>query len=397
VYEILFAAAIALGLFRWRDYRELLLTRPAIALYAFMGVVIVTGLAGFRLVDLSLTPAWAVGRNHPYYSTLLEMLYLLFDAAVMFMLWELTRDVHQRRMVLVVLAMASVVAVGYALYQLAGYYLQVALPGLPSMPERKNLFAYIIPRVTSFFKEPSYLAGFLVCLIPFTLAQFYRASAKKAIWSMVLALQCAGLYLTFSTTGWLLFFVLAGYLLWSLRRISARTSWILGGILAAIILALIIAQPQIFYDVIYDKLFGRFINPNTISRIQRTEQVWNALLLWWQHPLLGVGLGHYGWLADQMFDLRSTINLTVNNVYAELLCETGLFGLAGFVWFLLTMGQRIKTKKRHAPDRSSLLAIAGAWTSFLSLAFMLLFYPSHSLTFIWVLWGVDLGETAETC
>jgi hypothetical protein len=393
VYEVLFILALAVGLFYRQNYRDLMLTKPALVLSLFIGVVLITGMAGFRLIDLAAAPAWAVGRCHPYYSTLSEILYLFFDAAVMLMVWDLALDSRRRRMIFWLLTISSVVAVGYALYQLAGHYLQVALPGLPTMPDRRSLIEYIVPRVTSFFKEPNYLAGYLVCLLPFTLAQFYREDAKKIVWSTVLAFQFAGLYLTFSTAGWLIFLAVTAYLLWGLRAVSIRTSVILGGVLAAVILALVIIQPQVFYEVIIDKLFGRFISPNTISRMERTAQVLNALVLFVHYPILGVGLGHYGLAADLAFNLNSSFNLTANNIYAELLAETGILGLVCFGWFLVVIGRRLWAQKRLVTDRTARIELTALWVSFVTLVLMLNFYPSHSLTFIWVWWGIYNGST----
>jgi hypothetical protein len=74
-----------------------------------------------------------------------------------------------------------------------------------------------------------------------------------------------------------------------------------------------------------------------------------------------------------------------------MLCETGLVGLACFVWFLVLVGRNLYTARQRAKDRETAITLNGLWGSFLSLILMLNFFPSHSLTFIWVLWGVFAG------
>ena len=103
------------------------------------------------------------------------------------------------------------------------------------------------------------------------------------------------------------------------------------------------------------------------------------------HPIMGVGLSHYGYnyrpyqLTD-FFDRTRPVKPIANNPWVELLSETGLVGVA----FAVTFVRRVW---RHAsgitgvPFRAGLAAIGLG----------LLTFPSITVLFIWAFCGLVVG------
>ena len=83
-------------------------------------------------------------------------------------------------------------------------------------------------------------------------------------------------------------------------------------------------------------------------------------LAWWlaaakmtiQHPLTGVGLGAYGTAYPYFHVGRGLNSLYVHNFLLQLLSETGLLGMATFLWLALVIARRIQLFKTPT-DRSS--------------------------------------------
>ncbi len=129
--------------------------------------------------------------------------------------------------------------------------------------------------------------------------------------------------------------------------------------------------------------------PPTVPR----RQLWRAALAMWQErPLLGYGpdtfrLRYGPYIGLEAWDRR----LHANNLYLELLADTGLLGLGTFLAFLGTSGWAFWSRQRALAERAWLVLVgaAGGGLAFLLhgvLDTFLGFTPTASL--FWLLLGI---------
>jgi O-antigen ligase len=142
------------------------------------------------------------------------------------------------------------------------------------------------------------------------------------------ALALFALILTQSRGGWAAFaisFALVMILSWQRGWMPAivPTGLLIGGAFASIFV----------FGLVYDRLTGSD-GGSSESRIVLSEI---ALLMVEDHPLTGVGVNNFGTVLPRYVPphLGSEWLYTVHNKYLLIFSETGIFGIAGFVGFLV--------------------------------------------------------------
>ncbi|MBC7842686.1 MAG: O-antigen ligase family protein [Gemmatimonadaceae bacterium] len=121
------------------------------------------------------------------------------------------------------------------------------------------------------------------------------------------------------------------------------------------------------------------------SKLDRLDLAVAAARMSADHPILGVGLSHYGYnyrpyqLTD-FFDRTRDVKPIANNPWFELVAETGLVGLA----IIVTFCRRVWMKASGSaglPFRAGVAAVAlGLFT-----------FPSITVLFIWAFCGLAVG------
>lgn len=121
------------------------------------------------------------------------------------------------------------------------------------------------------------------------------------------------------------------------------------------------------------------------SKLDRVDLAVAGLRMSADHPIMGVGLSHYGYnyrpyqLTD-FFDRARPVKPIANNPWVELMAETGLIGLA----CALTFAKRVWAKASGADGlafRAGLAAVClGLFT-----------FPSITVLFIWAFCGLTVG------
>lgn len=151
--------------------------------------------------------------------------------------------------------------------------------------------------------------------------------ACKGLAACAFALGSLGLVLTFSRGGWI-GAALSGSILFlaGWRRRWLRPVYPM--VLAAVILATVLA----FRERIEARIFGDDIG-SADSRIPLMEFASEIIA---DHPWLGVGVNNYAdWMIPRALEDGWTWVAVVHNKYLLVWAETGIFGLAAFLWFLL--------------------------------------------------------------
>ncbi|MDZ7630072.1 MAG: O-antigen ligase family protein [Gemmatimonadaceae bacterium] len=121
------------------------------------------------------------------------------------------------------------------------------------------------------------------------------------------------------------------------------------------------------------------------SKLDRVDLAVAGLRMSAEHPLMGVGLSHYGYnyrpyqLTD-FFDRFRPVKPIANNPWVELVAETGLIGAA----FVLTFARRVWQKASGADGLAFRAGLAGV-------ALGLFTFPSITVLFIWAFCGLTVG------
>ena len=93
----------------------------------------------------------------------------------------------------------------------------------------------------------------------------------------------------------------------------------------------------------------------------RTELYDLAIRLFKQHPIIGIGWGNFREQSLHVFRMTSSKTYETHNVYLQLLCETGVIGLAAFlitiIWMLVYTIRRFMRVNSMYPDSEASLAL----------------------------------------
>jgi putative inorganic carbon (HCO3(-)) transporter len=149
----------------------------------------------------------------------------------------------------------------------------------------------------------------------------------KTLAGLGLALGSAALVGTFSRGGWIattLSLAIVCVALWRRGRLSRVVPWLAGPV---------VAVSLIFHDSIAARLTGDDYG----AAHARVPLMATAFRIIGDHPMLGVGVNNYtAALPDYAPRHQDEFLYTVHNQYLLVWAETGLAGLAVFMWFLIT-------------------------------------------------------------
>ena len=130
------------------------------------------------------------------------------------------------------------------------------------------------------------------------------------------------------------------------------------------------------------------INNNSYSKADRENSVKVSLKETINNPLLGVGLGNYGLHYDRYnahtFFTYENFRPIPNNIYMEVLSETGICGFLLFITFLVLLFRISKY------DSTKILR-----TGLFSLYLCFFAFPTFTVIFIWVFFGLILSFKNE--
>lgn len=126
-------------------------------------------------------------------------------------------------------------------------------------------------------------------------------------------------------------------------------------------------------------------------------QLWSAgLAMFIAHPLLGVGPDNFRWLYGAYAQVsRWNVDIHANNLYVELLADTGLIGFLAFLWLSWRIFTGSITGLRSAPHgslwiwRVAVLASLTAW--FVHGVFDYFFEFTPTYVAFWMIVGLSLG------
>jgi len=286
----------------------------------------------------------------------------------------------------------------------------VAVPSLPLTPGGPG----------STFGNVNFAAHYLLLVLPMAYARLLLADPGPAQWlrALVAALPTAYLSYTGTRSAWAglaIGVVVLGPLL-ALKRVRLGVPWratlpALAAV-AAFVAAMHLVPAMVTRDFGQSRYspvarLGTLLEPElqeTGARF-RVAVTANTLVMFRDHPILGVGKGNLEMLyplyaraaiVDPIYGPRSRID-EAHNDYAQLLAETGILGFAAFAWVLFGLARRFLKSLSSLPDDvPRLLAIATAF-ALLSLLGDALFDFPFALPvpsgLFWILAGVLWSAT----
>jgi putative inorganic carbon (HCO3(-)) transporter len=223
-----------------------------------------------------------------------------------------------------------------------------------------------ITRVYSYLHNPNLLAGYLMSAVILSLVAIFawQGRFKKALAITMLVVNGSCLILTFSRGAWigLLIAVLALLAMlhywWSQQMpLFWRTwfIWIILGSLGGLLLVGIV-----FSETLRERIFSIFADRSDSSNNFR-KNVWAGVFkMISDYPLTGIGPGHNSF--NQIYPfylvLPSYTALSAYSIFLEITAETGLIGLASFVWLIVvTFNTGLVELRRLRESRS----VEGFW------------------------------------
>jgi O-antigen ligase len=321
-----------------------------------------------------------------------------FSLALSLIIPQILVRKDQLKPLLNVLALTSLIAAGFGLYQFIGDLLglPVTLTGLDP-GYTKVVFGF--PRIQAFSQEPLYFGNFL--LLPISLGLAYLI-LPKAPWSRTwlfsgLALLGLVFIFTLSRGAFLglvaslvfLVVILGKHLVTpKLAAISLVSLALIGSLTTGVLRLVSPNALQNFTEHLAIQDFGK--GDSTVGRLSTWYQ---AIDLWQESPWIGTGPGNFG-PATLGYPENTPARgwPIVNNQYFETLAETGILGFISFLILFLTLLVRSIFLIRQLP-RSDLLSasLVGATAAVVGILVQYNFFSTLYINPIWITVGLLVG------
>ncbi len=191
--------------------------------------------------------------------------------------------------------------------------------------------------VRSSFNHYNSFAAFLVTVFFIVYGFFMQAKQRKTavVLLTLLFMIIVNLVLTYSRGGWLAFLLTAGLsLLFCFRK---KECMVMGAFLFFMVFSLMA------FSVVRERFFLIFQSGGDASRYRLWTGAW---AMFNDSPLIGTGVGLF---MDRLREYSKLKAQYAHNNYVQILAETGVLGLGGFLWFIgeLVLGayRRLKSEK----------------------------------------------------
>ncbi len=257
---------------------------------------------------------------------------------------------------------------------LGGYQALAARPaGLEFLGEASELFPLgldtgVTYRASGTIGHPNGYAMYLAAVSPCAIATLFSRTRRglKLLVGCVLALSVVGLLFSLSRGGWV-GLVLASLVVLGLavQRGHVKMQALVGSlvVVALALLGLALASP--------DLIASRVRSDDRGAAVSRLTQAQGALAVFQDNPVVGIGLNNWT-LRVREYSMASVASyggpVIVHNIYLLTGAETGLLGLATFVWFLITLMRHSWRSLARQPGELIWVGGAGLAGGFVALA-----------------------------
>jgi len=209
-------------------------------------------------------------------------------------------------------------------------------------------------RAISLFPDPHTFSLYLGIVIPFTIGFFFYNNKKDKLQNLgMLSVMFLALLFTFSRGAYVGFFA-------SLVFILVFSVWYFKIKLNKKFVISVLAGFALAFLVFLSSVFGsRFLSSFTLSDVSNAGRIgiWEtASSVFWNAPVIGVGLGNLPIFFDPTASVKSPIN--AHNTYLDIASELGLVGLLAFFALVLCTFRSLGFKK----DKFNFLRFGLLWS-----------------------------------
>ena len=351
----------------------------------FLLVYIISAVLGLRklYVELDAFPAWAVGRFHPIAGSIFKVAYLIFDILLFLIIlrYSKSRLDYYIKAWLVGGILASIYTWYLFTYSIFGLH-PFLLPGMKEPLQVIGGFSGESIIRSGTFLEGNFMGAYLLLSVVLCLYMFDLIRSK---WYLFFALFFSvTLLTTFSTINILLLVaVLSMYFLHIVSRNfdGLHKPVLLGASFIGILICLFAASKSRY---VQKHVFLKLFNPSE-SKIERLNHAITGLRIFSEYPLTGVGPGNYGFyypvyqVMDDVME-RNDRKKIPNNIYVELLSESGIIGFLSMLLFISILLRKFRNTS-HRRNFSLFLGM-------ISICLLWMAYPTFLITFQWVYFAV---------
>lgn len=247
----------------------------------------------------------------------------------------------------------------------------------------------VYDRMTGPYENPIDLATYLMVIILFLLglaAAVPRRRVRAALWVLMVALLlCLGRTLAFGA--WLSFGAALAWLIWrepALRR-------------PALVTGVVILFAAGFF--VLRRGYWTVLSLSDVGTKDRVFMWQDALRMIQDQPILGHGINTFMANYLQYWVGGEQQPRYAHNCYLQMAAETGLVGLAAFLWLLWRVFAKIGRglqAARGSGDRLLLAGLAAGLLAFVIQAgYDTNFYAMRQVALFWVLAGLAVGQSSR--
>lgn len=250
-----------------------------------------------------------------------------------------------------------------------------------------NNYAYKVNiKIASTLSNPNNFAAYLLlCVFPvFMLFIYEKRKKNKVLYLLIFLLITVNIALTFSRN------VLLGFGIGILVLIVIYSKKLLAVFVPIVVAALCIPQIRIRLSEVGDTSLNE-------SRIK----LWKtALLMFKDHPVLGVGNGNYSSNYDNYIKKFPQLycgfhNYPAHNTYLKILSELGVVGIIVFLSMLLFLALRLYKFIKDCDNKYFKYLFTGFFASLIAFLFMNIsdnfFFVPKTTTYFWIMVSVFMG------
>lgn len=299
------------------------------------------GESGFTPIHLLVLLYWGVATVATAMSPVKKAAFAGWTKLTLYLLLFalLARVLRDRRLRAVSIALYLHVATLVSVYGLRQWYF--GAEALATWTDPTSTTANVT-RVYSYLGNPNLLAGYLLSAVAFSIVAIFawQGWLPKALAVTMTVVNSLCLVLTFSRGGWIAFVATCFTLMlllvywWSIKLPESWRRWALPAVLG--VTAGLIMLAIVFVEPVRDRVASIFAGREDSSNNFRMN-VWDAVFdMIRDRPILGIGPGNNAF--NKIYPLYMRPKYTALSAYSvmlEVAVETGLIGLATFVWLVL--------------------------------------------------------------
>ena len=322
------------------------------------------------------------GLMKPKVYNLFAYLYLLLNLLSVWLTCQIIDNVEKLKKAILIVAVSGALASFYGVATILAFMFGLI---------KTLVFApHVVPRLYGTATEPQVFADLLIFIIPLSLAVLAERKGISS-WLMVFISMLA-LVMTFSMGGWAGFAIAALlFLIFGARTIPA--GFYLKGLSIVLMIVLSIFMIKTFLCPDYLFAFKSFSSKYMIwnlpkelkdyresdpskgkgvynggyaekvdDKITRFFMAQTAVNMIKSHPMIGIGIGNYGFLYNQYRSPDSPIKNFYekpHNIYYEVMAESGIFNFAVFMIAIAAALFRAARSTFKRPDLYKLAVISG--------------------------------------